>query len=154
MYCHKSELEYDTRQEYLQQYYKLRVKKDPNYWSKVNAARVERRKLYMNNYNANPTIKKKNSAWSIKKGRIVRRAIIELLGSECVRCGNNDFRVLQVDHINGDGAIDRLKSSSYEKYLKEPLEAIKKLQVLCANCNWIKRHEEREYMHIIKREVT
>jgi hypothetical protein len=74
--------------------------------------------------------------------------LLELLGSHCVRCGFADIRALQIDHINGQGKKEFQKFkgniSLYRFYLKNPDLAKKYLQVLCANCNWIKRFENKE----------
>jgi len=76
-----------------------------------------------------------------------KRILFNILGGpKCVRCGFTDIRALQFDHIDGDGRKER-KNHSVEylgKYTKHPEDARMKLQVLCANCNWIKRHERQE----------
>ena len=68
---------------------------------------------------------------------------------KCAHCGIGDFRVLQVDHINAGGQEDRRRLGGYDSMLKHimelPIEEAKKeYQVLCANCNIIKRFEKRE----------
>lgn len=69
-----------------------------------------------------------------------------LLGGKCVKCGFLDFRALQLDHINGNGAKELKQGPAkiYGYYLAHSDEVKKKLQVLCANCNWIKRFERQE----------
>ena len=77
----------------------------------------------------------------------LKSAVFELLGKTCVSCGFNDIRALQIDHINGGGNKHRLNSHGrtiYYLILANPDESIKKYQVLCANCNWIKRCEKNE----------
>ena len=80
----------------------------------------------------------------------LREEILNLLGRKCSTCGFNDERALQVDHVNSDGNIYRKKGGSHDQYLKQ-LKSIKnnegKLQLLCANCNWIKRVEKKESHH-------
>ena len=77
-----------------------------------------------------------------------RKFLINLLGNKCVRCGFNDVRALQIDHING-GGYKELKEkfvgaqTMYNYYKNHPEEANEKLQILCANCNWIKRSESK-----------
>ncbi len=76
-----------------------------------------------------------------------RDQAIEALGGKCVRCGMSDSRCLQFDHINGGGTQDNKNTSAYARYkfIKENVaEAKKKFQILCANCNWIKRSENGE----------
>ncbi len=71
-----------------------------------------------------------------------------MLGGKCVRCGFNDIRALQVDHINGGGMAEHREYRSRTKYWKMVILSItneeKKFQLLCANCNWIKRSENKE----------
>ena len=76
-----------------------------------------------------------------------RIALLNLLGAQCVKCGFRDLRALQLDHINGGGCKDRRQKGNQrvtDYYLKNPLEAFKTLQILCANCNTIKLTEDRD----------
>lgn len=74
-----------------------------------------------------------------------RRELLKLLGNKCIKCGFSDSRALQFDHINDDGHADRKLLKSADGilcyYYKNPEIAKQKLQILCANCNWIKRFE-------------
>lgn len=74
-----------------------------------------------------------------------RLEILEYMGNKCKICSFNDWRALQIDHINSDGNIDRAtmghgSRALYKRIKKNP----KRYQLLCANCNWIKRYEARE----------
>jgi hypothetical protein len=76
-----------------------------------------------------------------------RKKLIELLGGKCIRCGFSDIRALQIDHISGHGSKELHKKgniTTYRQYLASPGLAKSQLQVLCANCNWIKRAENKE----------
>lgn len=77
-----------------------------------------------------------------------RNAVIEALGGKCVRCGFTDKRALQIDHINGGGYKERkekgFKSEFHKHVLASFLKGEDKYQLLCANCNWIKRFENNE----------
>ena len=75
-----------------------------------------------------------------------RKALLELLGGECVRCGFSDRRTLQVDHINGGGlkATKKLVGMKNVAIMREILGGSQEYQLLCANCNWIKRYEKNE----------
>lgn len=79
----------------------------------------------------------------------MRMYAVDVLGNVCCRCGFEDARALQIDHING-GGVQELRSISYYKLYKWIIEncddAREKYQILCANCNWIKRHENDEVM--------
>ncbi len=71
----------------------------------------------------------------------------------CVRCGNNDIRVLSIDHINGGGTRERKNMSSTSSYLyycwliKNNFP--KGYQTLCMNCQFIKRIENNETTNVI-----
>lgn len=84
--------------------------------------------------------------WHRKKRLEVRKRIIELLGGRCVRCGYNaDWRAFQIDHVNGGGSQERRIVCSYKKLLEDiQKEGTGKYQLLCANCNQIKRYENNE----------
>jgi len=77
-----------------------------------------------------------------------RMAIITKLGGKCVRCGFTDWRALQVDHINGGGTKERRRAVSMRSYYKAVLASAEaqagEYQLLCANCNQIKRYEDGE----------
>lgn len=63
------------------------------------------------------------------------------------KCDITDKRCLQLDHINGDGAkrrkITGAGSMTYRFYAKNKHLIKKELQVLCANCNWVKRQKDK-----------
>ena len=79
----------------------------------------------------------------------LRASVIAALGSSCVGCGFSDIRALQVDHINGGGRQERIVVPSVRKYYKMVLQSIieeeGKYQLLCANCNWIKKVVNNEH---------
>jgi hypothetical protein len=90
----------------------------------------------------------KNMASKHGKSYTMREELIKKLGSSCIKCGFSDPRALQIDHING-GGTDELKQfgccwSMYKFYVYNPDKIINHLQLLCANCNWIKKHEKKE----------
>lgn len=91
----------------------------------------------------------------VKDGFIpLRKKIFAILGSKCIACGFDDERALQIDHVNGGGlkARRKLKGKGYgDACYRHVLKSIRsgntrEYQILCANCNWIKRHEKREAM--------
>jgi hypothetical protein len=100
------------------------------YLSKAELAKREqinsrRRKLY-----------KKNSA-------IFKKKAFDLLGNKCKKCGETEKLVLQIDHIKGGGNKERRGLNSLYRY-KKVLEDKKKYQILCARCNWLKMHKNKE----------
>ena len=50
-----------------------------------------------------------------------------------------------MDHKNGGGNKDRKKFGTNTKTLYENIKKNKEnYQILCANCNWIKKYEQQE----------
>ena len=82
----------------------------------------------------------------------LKAEVFTILGGKCVRCGFSDWRALQIDHINGHGNQERKweRSAGGRQFYRRILKSLKdgtgkdKYQLLCANCNWIKRRELRE----------
>ena len=107
---------------------------NPNYKGGITTG--EKRKTYVKNYNRDYK-------------RRVRKATLDALGGCCVICGFEDDRALQIDHINGGGSKE-LKTfpghgkSYYKHVLESFLKEENKYQLLCANCNWIKRDKNNE----------
>lgn len=102
----------------------------------TNAER--RKKYYLNN-------RTQHNLSQVKYKRKLRLAAIAFLGGKCIRCGFNDVRALQIDHINGGGLKELRKVSPFTYYKKILIDTEMKYQLLCANCNWIKREEKKEW---------
>lgn len=86
----------------------------------------------------------------LNKDNIKRVILIQYLGGKCCKCDYNaDIRALQLDHIHGDGYIDRKSKGKsgkvYRYYVKNLEESKNVLQVLCANCHSIKSIENRDH---------
>lgn len=77
----------------------------------------------------------------------LRRQVIEHLGGCCAKCGYDaDIRALQIDHVAGDGHIERRNGVVNNKMLRAALaDTNNRYQLLCANCNFIKRIENNEH---------
>lgn len=130
----------EARRDYVREYKRQELKNDPD---KVRA----RASKY---YHAN---KDKLRAQQNKylKDRVdgLRNEVFNLLGCKCAKCGFEDIRALQIDHINGEGNKDRKsKGNNSIKYYMSIIISVQEkkneFQILCANCNWIKRIEEKE----------
>jgi|SRR5271154_4846439 len=79
--------------------------------------------------------------------RQLRWTAIVKYGGKCSRCGFADWRALQFDHVKGGGRSDPngYRSTSSITYMKYVLNALfGEFQLLCANCNVIKRCENSE----------
>lgn len=110
-------------------------------------------KKYIKRNSSNPAFLKKlkvksqqNKQQSRDCNRRLREASLNILGNKCVKCGFSDARALQVDHINGGGSLDReIKGGNYfKRVINSVIAKENKYQLLCANCNWIKRFENNE----------
>jgi len=74
-----------------------------------------------------------------------RVAILEMFGNKCAHCGYTDWRALEIDHIHGGGTKHRKTFSSPTMYYKHILSvAGEGFQLLCSNCNTIKKYENKE----------
>lgn len=82
----------------------------------------------------------------------MRMALLEKLGDRCCKCGFDNWKALQIDHINGGGSYEMKNiKNNYYKLLNLSDEELKsKYQLLCANCNWIKKYERGETVRNIK----
>lgn len=82
-----------------------------------------------------------------RESQEARNKILEKFGNKCTRCGFDDKRALQIDHINGGGQKEIKKINNSRKYYLYVLQdTTNKYQILCANCNWIKRRENKEFV--------
>ncbi len=70
-----------------------------------------------------------------------RMRLFVLLGGARCRCGFSDVRALQFDHVKGRPGTKRLIGSGLFRDIERHPD---KYQVLCSNCNWIKRDENGE----------
>lgn len=79
----------------------------------------------------------------------LRTKILYFFGGRCNRCGFSDVRALQIDHIDGGGRREKKEKfkGSNRTFWRRLLDGTlppEKYQLLCANCNWIKRYENNE----------
>src|SRR6185436_18369340 len=80
-----------------------------------------------------------------KQYKQAKYTLFNFLGNKCTWCGILDKRVLELDHIKDDGEQDRAKLNGriHFYYAKHLDEAKEKLQILCCNCNRIKKYERQ-----------
>jgi hypothetical protein len=70
------------------------------------------------------------------------KAIFLVFGNKCGKCGFDNPLALQIDHINGGGGKEKRNGNRwyYKKILAEITSGNpRRYQLLCANCNWIKK---------------
>ncbi len=77
-----------------------------------------------------------------------RQAVLDKFGRVCNKCGFTDERALQIDHVHGGGRAERngkRQTTTVMAFLRRVLaDRDGEFQLLCANCNWIKRDENNE----------
>lgn len=83
----------------------------------------------------------------------IRKLALDTLGGKCVKCGFDDLRALQIDHIKGGGSQERktlgFNGNFHLNVVRSHMKEENKYQLLCANCNWIKRHENNEVKSLL-----
>jgi hypothetical protein len=75
-----------------------------------------------------------------------RAAIFKIYGGKCNACGESDPIVLDVDHVNDDGASHRAERGFGQMLMKDILDSgycPERFQLLCKNCNWRKEYARR-----------
>ena len=112
---------------------------------------TEIKKIALRKYRKENIEKVRESQRNSKKKK--KEELHSLLGNKCVKCGFSDSRALQIDHINGGGYTERKEynrnpAKYYSNILNSILNNENKYQLLCANCNWIKRTENNEIRKI------
>jgi hypothetical protein len=81
-----------------------------------------------------------------------RLAAIYILGGKCNHCAISDPVVLNVDHVNDDGATERevLDSTQICTRIVSGQVDRSRYQLLCCNCNWRKEYFRRTGLVDIK----
>ena len=70
--------------------------------------------------------------------RLHRLKALESLGGICLHCSIDDPAILVLDHINGGGRQERRKIGPEALY-RRAKDNSSEFQVLCHNCNFLKR---------------
>ncbi len=116
----------------------LRTGKPFTYCQNCRNSRVlasnEKRQQYMRHYAKDNAEKYKNQ-W-----QEIRQKFFDMYGHKCACCSEGFDIFLTLDHIDGQGYLDRQKGGTYGVYKKAISEHRPDLyQVLCYNCNCAKR---------------
>jgi len=101
-----------------------------------------RRKMTRLSRSKNTQYQKYGRTYDIKQ----RKQIMTLLNQHsCVNCGEDDFEVLEIDHINGVGSrlikIFKSKRKEWLYFIKNPQKIQEELQILCRNCRKLKQFD-------------
>lgn len=106
---------------------------------------------------ANPEYRAKESLLNTARSMKYRTDLLNSLGGKCIQCGFSDMRALQLDHINGGGGKElrafKNQYRMYRFYTEHPDIAKEKVQVLCANCNTIKKIEAHECKGVVGKRI-
>lgn len=80
-----------------------------------------------------------------------RKECYAILGNKCRLCGQSDTRILCIDHVFGDGSIERSSGKSSLKIWNKIITNGhgNKYQLLCFNCNFKKGLSERPSPNIL-----
>lgn len=130
-------------------------------WQIANRERDnKRRKVYYKNNKARLALKSKLwTAANPEKFRDIqaksrkkklaewKAAVFAKLGEVCVRCGESRVPVLSIDHVKGDGAAERKIDGRDRRklYMRVINDVEGRYQILCMNCQWMKRHDNKEF---------
>jgi len=137
-----------------QEYYKGEVRKRILERNTLYAqTNNEERSIYQKDYRIKNKDKIKKQQRENNTCIRIRKEIIQLLGGQCSNIFNfphpdwcNNPECLQIDHINNNGHKERKSFKNtyrhYEYILKQIKTGSKDYQLLCANCNWIKRDKK------------
>lgn len=127
--------------------HKINVSKittDERLYSLKNKKRANenRRKRYADPEYRKTQNEKRNKSRK-QKYRQNKDSLLKILGgNKCCVCGFDNPKALQIEHKNDTGHLDKKRFNRHDQffryYITHPLEAIKYLQVMCANCNQIK----------------
>lgn len=107
---------------------------------------LERNRKWRNSHPLTLEQRKARNIRNKQRRNELRHSIIVAMGSKCTACNFSDWRALQVDHIYGGGYKER-KSIGWWGIAKKILAGNwqGQYQLLCANCNQIKRIENEEH---------
>ena len=156
-----------SSKEKYQREYRRRTERNPDYWKKRYQKRKKvdpnlGKKAYRRQLILHPDYHKKHDKrrlelhpeyYKRKWERVLKRRerlCILLEGQiKCHNCDVTDMRLLHIDHIDGNGIIDRKRfkwNNNYKYYLSHPQEAKQSLQLLCLNCHRKKTLENKEHL--------
>lgn len=91
------------------------------------------------------SIQKQNKETQLRRRRLyywkIKIKALDILGRTCIICGESDMRVLQINHLNGLGKNEGLRSDTMYRAIVNGTRTINDLDLRCANCNWKYEYE-------------
>jgi hypothetical protein len=85
----------------------------------------------------------KYNAQSRAAKKRIKDAVFAKYGTACTRCGFKDVRALTLDHVLNNGAKERAEIGERGVYKRAIEGHESEYQILCMNCQFIKRVEAR-----------
>jgi hypothetical protein len=133
---------------YKREWYSKNKEKKLEYWKRYRENNLdkirEKRKREWKKIKSSPSLLKKHREKVKKQRWELKLEVLKHYSPElkCARCGFNDVRALSIDHINGGGSrhIKKIGASKFYRWLKKN-NYPSGFQVLCMNCQFIKRYE-------------
>lgn len=129
--------------------YRERHKDEPKFQAKQRRDTLKRSERYRNDPLYREHVQEYNKRWREKAGESYRQrlreaaqeriwalweVVFQKYGSHCLNCGESDRTVLQLHHVNGDGAVERKRMRKCQM-LKNAIEHPECYSILCANCH-------------------
>ena len=137
----------------------MKEKYNAEYHRKYNKEHIEQRRVLQKEYRARLLAdpirlkihKEKLKAWQDAYRLKVRRRVLTLYSGgepKCAWCGEDRMDCLTIDHIQGDGAkqkreLGKITGIRFYLYIEKNYDPTR-YQVLCMNCQWIKRMQNKE----------
>jgi hypothetical protein len=83
---------------------------------------------------------------SVKDKRIKNREYVKsiLLKTKCMDCSNDDWRVLEFDHVRGTKVTNVSTMIDQMYSLKKIQDEIEKCDIVCRNCHVIRTHVSQD----------
>ena len=127
--------------------HKEEIRKSKSQYRQRPDVKEHLRAYNLKRYHDDPEYRKRSLELAKERRREYRENLLLMLGRKCIDCGFADLRALQIDHIHGGGRKEfkedprLIKVKIYTEHIKKNRN---KYQLLCANCNWIKRFANNE----------
>lgn len=85
-----------------------------------------------------------------RKAKVKERLLLfKMYGCKCAMCGYADMRALTLDHVLNNGSAERLELGERGVYRRaKQTYRPDEYQVLCMNCQFIKRHSILNYIDL------
>ena len=83
----------------------------------------------------------------------LHRAYTKILGGKCIKCGETNWRVLQVNHLYGNGAKEYAEYRSPDSFYRAIIHGIRPthgIDLRCANCQRLYEYERNAGLGVNK----